>query len=91
MQHVKAMQTMHATCCCAAVVGGGLAYANYISVTPGSEYTVTVGAPGKGTNSAGGDSFFINTGEVAGAGGNVGCYTCCQAGASLVALHGAAG
>ena len=39
--------------------GGGLAYANNYPVTPGTSYTVVVGAIGN--QSAGGTSHFINT------------------------------
>ena len=42
--------------------GGGLGYKNNISVTPGSSYTVVVGAGGASP----GDSYFINTSTVAG-------------------------
>ncbi len=55
--------------------GGGLGWKNNISVTPGSSYTVVVGAKGDGYPSvtgageAGGDSYFISTSTVAGLGG----------------------
>jgi hypothetical protein len=60
--------------------GGALAYANNISVTPGSSYTVVVGAAGvrdtataTGVNGTdGGDSSFINTSTVAAGGGKRG-------------------
>ena len=54
--------------------GGGLGWKNNIAVTPGSSYTVRVGAGGTKVNgavagSAGGDSYFINTTTVKGGGG----------------------
>lgn len=56
--------------------GGGLGWKNGISVTPGSFYTVVVGANGNGgawgTNSNGGDSYFISTSTVKGGGGGYG-------------------
>jgi len=62
--------------------GGGLGYKNNISVTPGSSYTVIVGAKGKYyTNSApyyGGTSSFVNTSTVRGGGAQwrtAGTYT----------------
>ena len=59
--------------------GGGLGWKNNILVTPGQAYTVVVGAGGTGiqdTSGAhagdGGDSYFINTSTVKGAGGQGG-------------------
>jgi hypothetical protein len=53
--------------------GGGLGWKNNISVTPGTSYTVVVGAGGVlatvGEAPAGGDSYFISTAIVAGFGG----------------------
>lgn len=54
--------------------GGALAYKNNISVTPGTSYTVVVGAGGSGRNypnqgTTGGQSYFINTSTVQAAGG----------------------
>lgn len=58
--------------------GGGLGYKNSISVTPGTSYTVVVGAGGAARVSApqagevGGDSYFISTITVKGGGGSGG-------------------
>ena len=58
--------------------GGGLGWKNSIAVTPGQTYTVVVGAAGPSTANAtnaaaaGGTSFFISTGTVAGYGGGQG-------------------
>jgi hypothetical protein len=50
--------------------GGGLAYKNNISVTPGSSYTVVVGEGGMpGVSIAGGESYFSTTGTVRASGG----------------------
>lgn len=53
--------------------GGGLGYKNNISVTPGSSYTVVVGAGGNTQYDSplnnGGDSYFISTSIVRGGGG----------------------
>lgn len=53
--------------------GGGLGWKNNIAVTPGLSYTVVVGAGGVsqsgGSGTAGGVSYFISTGTVAGSGG----------------------
>lgn len=49
--------------------GGGLGWKNNITVTPGSSYTVVVGAGATVQTSAGGDSYFNNTSTVAGYGG----------------------
>ena len=51
--------------------GGGLGWRSSIAVTPGSTYTVVVGAGGNfGTNGgAGGDSYFLSTNTVRGGGG----------------------
>lgn len=57
--------------------GGGLGWENNISVTPGTNYTVVVGAAGNSspnTPSNGGDSYFISTSTVAGFGGSAGSY-----------------
>ena len=53
--------------------GGGLGYKNDITVSPGSSYTVVVGAKGD----PGGDSYFVNTSTVQGEGGGTtgGSYT----------------
>jgi len=48
--------------------GGGLGYKNNYSVTPGSTYTVVVGAAGTGSSS-GGASYFVCTSIVRGGGG----------------------
>jgi hypothetical protein len=53
----------------AAGAGGGLGWKNGISVTSGTSYTVQVGAGGVKNGGAGGNSFFISTGTVAGYGG----------------------
>lgn len=50
--------------------GGALAYKNNISVTPGSSYTVIVGAASP--SGTGGTSSFVNTSTVAAGGGTVG-------------------
>ena len=62
--------------------GGGLGYKNNIPVTPGQQYTVTVGAGGVGVSAtsggqgtAGGDSWFIATNLVRGIGGQPGVGT----------------
>lgn len=70
---------------CSGTGGGGLGYKNNYAVTPGSSYTVSVGAGGTGgtlqTNcctgyvnrvieTVGGASYFVNTSTVAGFGGN---------------------
>ena len=47
--------------------GGGLGYKNAQAVTPGSSYSVVVGAYAPNTN--GGDSYFIDTSTVKGGGG----------------------
>ena len=52
--------------------GGGLGWKNDIAVTPGSSYTVVVGAQGNRSSSDGGDSYFINRGTVGGGGGSLG-------------------
>ena len=55
--------------------GGGLGYKNYISVSPGTGYTVGVGSFGNNSaypDSQGGDSFFISTSIVRGGGGRGG-------------------
>ena len=51
--------------------GGALRYANNVSVTPGSSYTVVVGAKGDGAPSPtdGGQSYFNSTGTVQASGG----------------------
>jgi len=49
--------------------GGGLGWKNNIAVTPGSNYTVVVGAGGQASGTAGGQSYFINTSTVVGNGG----------------------
>lgn len=61
--------------------GGGLGWKNNIAVTPGSSYTVVVGAGGNRstyvsatTAEDGGDSYFINTSTVVGYGGKKGNY-----------------
>lgn len=48
--------------------GGGLGYKNNYSVTPGSSYTVAVGAAGTGSSS-GSTSYFVSTCVVSGGGG----------------------
>ena len=64
--------------------GGGLGYKNNITVSPGSSYTVVVGAGGTGTDDPyptnwpeGGDSYFISATTVKGGGGGTtsGSYT----------------
>lgn len=64
--------------------GGGLGWTNNIAVSPGSTYTVVVGAGGAGATvvgdqvtttidgSSGGTSYFISTGTVSGGGGGAG-------------------
>ncbi len=56
--------------------GGGGAYSklNTLSVTPGTSYTVNVGAGG-GSAAAGGDTWFSTTGTVIAKGGAVGSGT----------------
>lgn len=59
--------------------GGGLAWVNDITVTPGNSYTVVVGAGGddgaySSGSTAGGDSYFIGTSVCKGGGGNPGRY-----------------
>lgn len=52
--------------------GGGLGWINNYAVTPGSAYTVVVGAQGAGSTSTpgtGGNSYFVSTATVAGFGG----------------------
>lgn len=50
--------------------GGGLGYKNNITVIPGNNYTVVVGATGAfGGGNNGGDSYFIDTTTVKGGGG----------------------
>jgi len=49
--------------------GGGLGWKNNITVVPGQQYTVVVGAGG-GVDTPGGISYFVNTSTVAGRGGN---------------------
>jgi hypothetical protein len=49
--------------------GGGLGWKNNITVVPGQQYSVVVGAGG-GVDSVGGISYFVNTSTVAGRGGN---------------------
>lgn len=49
--------------------GGGLGWKNNITVVPGQQYTVVVGAGG-GVDTQGGISYFVNTSTVAGRGGN---------------------
>ncbi len=58
--------------------GGGLGWINNKNVTPGSSYTVVVGAGGTGTNAqfptswpVGGDSYFISAATVKGGGGGI--------------------
>jgi len=46
--------------------GGGLGYKNGYSVTPGSSYTVVVGAAGPAAGSGGGCSYFVSTAVVKG-------------------------
>lgn len=48
--------------------GGGLGWINNYAVTPGSSYTVVVGARGTGDN-GGSDSYFVSTSVVRGGGG----------------------
>jgi len=49
--------------------GGGLGWKNNVSVTPGTSYTVQVGAGGIKNGGAGGNSYFISLATVAGYGG----------------------
>jgi len=58
--------------------GGALAYANGISVTPGTSYTVVVGSGGQTNCAAGGQSYFNTTATVranGGSGGSVSTFT----------------
>jgi hypothetical protein len=76
-------------CVCEGRAGGGggaLAYANNISVTPGTSYTVVVGSPG--FTGAGGTSSFINTSTVAAGGGTVAGVTAYQGGKGGVVVAG---
>jgi len=52
--------------------GGGLGYKNNYPVSPGSTYTVRVGAPQQ--NSYGQDSYFVGRGTVCGYGGGSGVF-----------------
>tara|TARA_R110000868_G_scaffold91306_1_gene253313 strand:- start:3026 stop:3859 length:834 start_codon:yes stop_codon:yes gene_type:complete len=70
---------------CRSAGGGALGYKNNYSVTPGSSYTVVVGAGGLTSPVAGGDSYFVSTGTVKGGGGagtrtNVGGVIAAQGG-----------
>ena len=72
--------------------GGALAYANNISVTPGTSYTVVVGVGGYRQNSGfidGGTSSFINTSTVA-AGGGQGNFST-RTGGTVIAGTGGSG
>jgi hypothetical protein len=76
--------------------GGALAYANSISVTPGSSYTVVVGAVGTSGGSSpanlGGDSSFNSTSCKAGGGGtSSSVYTAAVGGAVIYGSGGAGG
>ena len=53
----------------AAGAGAGLGWKNSIAVTPGSSYTVVVGAGGSKNGGAGGNSYFISLATVSGYGG----------------------
>lgn len=53
----------------AAGAGAGLGWKNSIAVTPGSSYTVVVGAGGVKNGGAGGNSYFISLATVSGYGG----------------------
>jgi hypothetical protein len=55
--------------------GGGLAFANSIDVQPGNNYTITIGAGGKGINAAGEASWFISNATVVARGGGGGSLT----------------
>ena len=74
--------------------GGALAYANSISVTPGSSYTVVVGAVGQsfGATKSGGDSSFNSTSCKAGGGGaGSSVYSPAIGGAVIYGTGGAGG
>jgi hypothetical protein len=76
--------------------GGGLGWKNNISVTPGTAYTVVVGAGGlRGPyntgSTAGGDSYFINTSTVRGGGGQPGRYSTSVAGGTYTGDGGGNG
>jgi hypothetical protein len=76
-------------CICEGIAGGGggaLAYANNISVTPGTSYAVIVGGPG--FTGAGGTSSFINTSTVAAGGGTVSGVVAYQGGRGGVVVAG---
>jgi len=74
--------------------GGGLAYGNNIAVTPGSTYTVQVGAGGTplnntlGTAGPGGNSWFINAASLQAGGGNAATYTSVTTSNLPIALGG---
>ena len=56
--------------------GGGLAWRNCICVTPGSSYTVVVGAGASAYYVAGGQSYFCSTGVIYACGGGSGTPSC---------------
>ena len=89
-------------CCCAGVTyyqggegggGGGLGYLNGIPVTPGTSYTVTVGAGGNPTGCStsafnGGTSSFISTSTVGATGGSGGSSNSRGQGGNKLPLFG---
>ena len=70
--------------------GGGLGWKNNISVTPGQNYTVVVGAAG-GYNGAGGTSYFISSSIVSGGGGGAGTFSAPGSGGSYTGDGGGNG
>ena len=77
--------------------GGGLGYVNNYPVTPGSCYTVVVGAGGTRnpfgvtTASPGGNSYFVSTGVTYGGGGQGGRPTSCQVTPNSASTFGGTG
>ena len=77
--------------------GGGLGYVNNYPVTPGSCYTVVVGAGGTRrpygctTASPGGNSYFVSTGVTYGGGGQGGRPSYCQTTPNSASTFGGTG
>jgi hypothetical protein len=85
--------------CAVSGAGAGLGYKNNYSVTPGTSYTVVVGAGGSGScatsgGSNGGSSYFVSSAVVQGAGsnnGNAGGFTGDGGGTGGAQRNGGAG